>query len=286
MRILLSILGTILLILVLVAFPLSIDIYGRDLINYSAMFGSIKEYITGFATGESLHIMEGKDRNPFFPEIIPSYFLTSFSYLFASIILAIIFGLLIASWHSRSKKEWMKDIVGFFGMVPDFIMVLFLQIGTVFFYQTTGHRLARIATRGIDEHAILLPMITLTIVPTIYLIRSLSERTYDVLTEDYILTAKAKGLRKIYIFIQHVVRNVLPYLKADLHKVIAILMSNLFIVEYLFNISGLAGLLFNSGTYQYNLTANTLLTLVVLYITLYWCIRLFIFLLERTFAYD
>ncbi|WP_099158217.1 ABC transporter permease subunit [Virgibacillus ndiopensis] len=287
MKFLLSILGVFVLIFALVAFPLAIEIMGGELsIDFSVMLDLTKAYLGGIFTGESFHYKEGVDRNPNFFATIPDYLLTSFLYLAVAIILAIVISLLISAWFSRSRKEWMKDIIGFFGMVPDFIMVLFLQLGAVFFYQTTGLRLARIATRGVDEHAILLPLITLTIVPTIYLIRSLSERTYDVLTDDYILTAKAKGLRKIYIFVQHVIRNVLPYLKADLHKVIAILMSNLFIVEYLFNISGLAGFLFNTGEYQFNLTTNILITLVVLYIVLYWFIRLFIACLERIFAHD
>ncbi|WP_188455589.1 ABC transporter permease subunit [Virgibacillus oceani] len=287
MKFLLPVIGVLVLIFVLVAFPLSIEIIGGKLsVEFEVMIDLTKEYLGGIFTGDSFHYQEGIDRNPNFFSAIPDYFITSFMYLAVAIILAIMIGLLISAWFSRSRREWMKDLIGFLGMVPDFIMVLFLQLGTVYFYQATGHRLARIATRGVDEHAILLPLLTLTIVPAIYLIRSLSERTYDVLTDDYILTAKAKGLQRIYIFVQHVIRNVLPFLKADLHKVIAILMSNLFIVEYLFNISGLAGFLFNTSEYQFNLTTNILITLVVLYLVLYWFIRLFIACLERIFAHD
>src|SRR5690606_33041650 len=155
-------------------------------------------------------------------------------------------------------KEWMKDTIGFLGTIPDFILVIFLQLGVVSIYQSTGFRLARVASRSADENAYLLPLITLTLIPAIYLIRTLSERTYDVLSEDYILTAKAKGLKKRVIYINHVIRNVLPFLKADLHKVLAIMMSNLFIVEYLFNIRGITAMLFGGTMYQYNLIVNTL----------------------------
>lgn len=286
MRIYLSVTGLVLLIFLIAAIPLALTTStGHISLQFSMVWELIKEYFWGLFTGDAFLYREGLDRNPSFFRDAPRNFTISFLYLLSSALIAVGIGLIIAAWHSKSRREWMKDIIGFLGMVPDFILVLFLQIGTVFFYQTTGHRLARIATRGIDEHAILLPLITLTIVPAIYLIRSLGERTYDVLAEDYILTAKAKGLRKVYIFIQHVTRNVLPYLKADLHKVIAIMMSNLFIVEYLFNISGLTSLLFGD-IYQFNLTVNTLLTLVILYVLLYWGVRLFIAGLERIFAYD
>lgn len=287
MRIFLSFISLFILIFVIATFPLSIHIISGDLtIEFAVIWDLAKDYIIGLSTGESFYYKQGLDGNPNFLNDINRYFITSFAYLFISVLIAVSFALLVSGWQSRSRKEWMKDIIGFLGMIPDFILVLFLQLATVFYYQTTGERLARIATSGTDDHAILLPIITLTLVPAIYLIRSLSERTYDVLTEEYILTAKAKGLRKIYIFVQHVVRNVLPFLKADLHKVFAIMMSNLFIVEYLFSINGLTALLFGDGEYQFNLTVNTLLAIVLLYILLYWLTRLFIVVLERIFAHD
>src|SRR5699024_11970577 len=113
----------------------------------------------------------------------------------------------------------------------------------------------------------------------------LSERTYHVLMEDYVLMAKSKGLKKSTIIAQHVIRNVLPYLKADLHGVLAIMMGNLFIVEYLFNIHGVTKFIFSDAVYQFNLTFNGLLTLVFLYFFLYWSIRTFVYGLERIFAH-
>lgn len=287
MRISLSITGLFAALFFIAGLPMALTVVAGDLsIEFSTIWDSIGQYFLGLFTGESFYFKEGLDRYHNFFIFVQRYVITSFLYLLTSALITVSFSLIIAGWQSRSKREWMKDIIGFLGTIPDFVLVLFLQMGVVFFYQTTGMHLARVATRGIGEHAILLPLITLSLIPSIYLIRSLSERTYDVLTEDYILTSKAKGLRKIYIFIQHVVRNVLPFLKADLHKVFAILMSNLFIVEYLFNISGLSALLFNSISYQFDFTVNILLVLVLLYIVLYGSARLFIVGLERVFAHD
>src|SRR5699024_4298301 len=78
-----------------------------------------------------------------------------------------------------------KDIIGFFGFLPDFIFILFLQMGVVFLYKATGVSIAKVASRSFAEPAILLPILTLTIIPSMYLTRTLTERTYDVLTEDY-----------------------------------------------------------------------------------------------------
>jgi peptide/nickel transport system permease protein len=286
MRITFSLAGLVIAIFLLAAIPLSISISEDNLsISIQAFVDLIKNYLAGLLNGESFIYQEGRDRFPNFLKDIPAYFFTSFLYLGIAGILSVSIGMVVSAWHSKSKKEWMKDIIGFLGTIPDFILVLFLQLGVVFIYQSTGFKVARVASLSTNDIAIALPLIVLTIVPTIYLIRTLAERTYDVLTEDYILTAKAKGLKRMYIFIHHVVRNVIPFLKADLHKVIAIMMSNLFIVEYLFNIRGITRIIFESA-YQYNLVVNTLFALVILYLLLYWSIRIFIIILERVFAHD
>jgi len=287
MRIVFSIAGLITFIFLLAAVPLSINIIDDNLtLSFKSMAELIKNYATGLLNGDSFTYQEGKNRTYNLIQDIASYLFTSLRYLLLAGFLSVIIGLLISAWYSKSKKEWMKDTIGFLGTIPDFILVIFLQLGVVSIYQSTGFRLARVASRSADENAYLLPLITLTLIPAIYLIRTLSERTYDVLSEDYILTAKAKGLKKRVIYINHVIRNVLPFLKADLHKVLAIMMSNLFIVEYLFNIRGITAMLFGGTMYQYNLIVNTLFALVFLYLIVYWSIRLLILLLERVFAHD
>ena len=287
MRIVFSVGGLLAFIFLLAAVPLSITIIDGNLsISLQTIVDLVKSYLNGLLNGDSFTYQEGKSRTYSFLKDVSAYFFTSLRYLLLAGILAVVIGMLISAWYSKSKKEWIKDIIGFLGTIPDFILVIFLQLGVVFIYKSTGLKIARVASLSADENAYLLPLITLTIIPAIYLIRTLSERTYDVLSDDYILTAKAKGLKKRYIHIHHVVRNVLPFLKADLHKVLAIMMSNLFIVEYLFNIRGLTTILFGGTLYQYNLTVNTLIALVFLYLIIYWSIRLLILLLERVFAHD
>jgi peptide/nickel transport system permease protein len=286
MRISLSIMGLLAFIFVLAALPFSITTTEGNLgIDFKAILFYIKDYISNIGNGDIFLYQLGIDGTYNILEDLPDYFLTSLQYLMLASFITVCIAMLVSAWHSKSKREWMKDIVGFLGTIPDFILVLFLQLGVVFIYQSTGLKIARIASRSADENAFLLPLITLTLIPTIYLIRTLSERTYDVLAEDYILTAKAKGLKKRFIYIHHVIRNVLPYLKADLHKVLAIMMSNLFVVEYLFNIRGLTALLFGGTMYQYNLVVNTLFSLVILYLIIFWSTRLVIFVLERVFAH-
>jgi len=163
---------------------------------------------------------------------------------------------------------------------------MFVQLGAIEYYQLSGDRLVNvIAAPG--QPAVFIPILTLSFIPAVYLIRTISEHTHDELSEDYVLTVRSKGLKKIYILIQHIVRNVLPYLKADIHKVTSIMITNLLIVEYLSNLRGLTKLLFvRSSHYPYDLIVNGLFTFVVLYLALYWTIKWFMLGMERIFAYD
>ena len=280
-------LSVIILILILSALPDTLhDSDGHISFTPETGWHSIQDYITGIENGESFQYIQGKNRTRGYFEDIGKFFATSYVYLFFSAILIISISLIVSIWQARSNKEWVKDIIGFFGFLPDFILILLLQMCVVLLYKSTGTKIAMVASRSFAEPAVLLPLITLTVIPSIYLIRTLTERSYHVLTEDYILMAKSKGIKKITIIFQHVIRNVLPYLKADLHGMLAIMMGNLFIVEYLFNIHGVTKLIFSDTVYQFNLTVNGLLTLVFLYLLLYWSIRIFVFGLERIFAYE
>lgn len=286
MKFIFSLLTMIVLIFILSALPDSFQNDNGD-ISFTPKTGweSIKVYFSGVPSGDSFHYLEGKDRIRSYFDDIGKFFAMSYLYLLFSSIFIIVISLIVAVWQAGSKKEWMKDIIGFFGFLPDFIFILFLQMGVVFLYKATGVSIAKVASRSFAEPAILLPILTLTIIPSMYLTRTLTERTYDVLTEDYILVAKSKGIKRSGIFTQHVIRNVIPYLKADLHKMLAIVMGNLFIVEFLFNIRGVTSLVFSESIYQFNLTVNGLLTFVVLYFVLYWSIRVFVYGVERMFAY-
>ncbi|TFB24040.1 ABC transporter permease subunit [Filobacillus milosensis] len=277
----------ILTVFFLASLPLSIVVSGGSLhINWAVAFEHISMFFKGVLSGKTFTYVEGEDRIQSFFADIPSHFVTSFLYLLIASLIAISFSLVLSIWVSLTQKEWIKDIIGLLSVIPDFIMIIFLQIFVVYIYEEYGIALSRVATRSSTEPAILLPLMVMVLIPLIYLIRSLSERSFDIMTEDYILSAKSKGIKKLHIIIHHVIRNILPFLKADLHKVLAIMMSNLFIVEYLFNINGLSAFIFNSYSYQFNLTVNTLFSLTIVYMLLYFCLIIFIKFLERVFAND
>ncbi len=84
-----------------------------------------------------------------------------------------------------------------------------------------------------------LPVVLLAIPPTAYVARL--SRTYmlEVLQQDYIRTARAKGLSRRLVVYRHALRNTLVPLLTTIGIILGGLLSGTFVIETLFNIPGL-----------------------------------------------
>ena len=94
-----------------------------------------------------------------------------------------------------------------------------------------------------DWHSMLLPILTLTLISVALFSRYMRSSSIDVLAQDYIKVARAKGLPERLVLTRHMVRNAaLPMVTLIGLSLPALLAGNL-ITESLFNFQGL-GLLF------------------------------------------
>lgn len=275
------------LLLILAALPLGLlNMDEKVSIDLDGMVTVIKEFFSGLFSGEAWYYSQGGRARLILSDLV-SYFLSSYLYLIISAIIVMIISISLGIFLWKKTNRWINASLGFIGMVPDFLLVLMLQMAVVYINKSLGVKTFKVASSSIDDPAIFLPILTLILIPAIYLVRSLSEATSEITTEDYILLAKSKGLGKKYIYLYHVTTNVLPFLKADLHKVISIMIGNLFIVEYLYNTRGLTSFIFVHSSkfgYQYNLVIICLLSLFVLYMFCYYSLRLLLAAAERWLA--
>ncbi|EGK08769.1 oligopeptide ABC superfamily ATP binding cassette transporter permease protein [Desmospora sp. 8437] len=179
---------------------------------------------------------------------------------------------------------WPKSVVGFLGIIPDFVLAIFLQLVVILIYRKSGILVLEVAS-VYDQVAWVLPMVTLTLVPLVYLVQFVSGRTRQILTEDFIRTAKAKGLSRIKIYMHHVFRNLLPSIRGQLHQLNATLLGNLLIIEYWFNSPGITRFL-DTRDYYYPLMAKTLICLILIYWIAYGWMRLLLWLIGKRLAHD
>ena len=119
--------------------------------------------------------------------------------------------------------------------VPSFVVCTLLMY--VF-----GVKLGLLPTLGLTswKHYIM-PVSALAFYPTAYITRLMRSSMLDVLGQDYMRTAKAKGLNKFITVFKHALRNAILPVVTYLGPLLAYTVTGSFIVEKIFTIPGLGG---------------------------------------------
>jgi ABC-type dipeptide/oligopeptide/nickel transport system permease component len=91
-----------------------------------------------------------------------------------------------------------------------------------------------------------LPVLILTIPSAAYIARLTRTFMLEVLGQDYIRTARAKGLSESVVIVRHAVRNILVPLLTSMGIIFGGLISGTFVVETIFNIPGLGRMAIDS----------------------------------------
>lgn len=141
-------------------------------------------------------------------------------------------------------------------------------ISSVILLYTFGSKLNILPTIGLNSLAsYIMPVTALSIYPTAYITRLMRSSLLDVMGQDYIRTAKAKGLSNFKILFKHALRNAILPVVTYVGPMLAGLMTGSFVVEKIFTIPGL-GRDFVSAINQkdYTLIMGTTIVLATLII--------------------
>ena len=105
-----------------------------------------------------------------------------------------------------------------------------------------GVKLRILPTLGLTswKHYIM-PVIALAFYPTAYIMRLTRSSMLDVLGQDYMRTAKAKGLSQVVSIFKHALRNAILPVITYVGPMLAYTLSGSFVVEKIFTIPGLGG---------------------------------------------
>ena len=95
------------------------------------------------------------------------------------------------------------------------------------------------AGRWDQSSSVVLPTITLGAAPAAYLAALLRSSLIETLGEDFIRTARAKGVREISVLIKHALRHSLIPALTVMGPLTAALLTGSFVVEYVFAIPGM-----------------------------------------------
>ncbi|GIN86049.1 dipeptide transport system permease protein DppB [Heyndrickxia sporothermodurans] len=154
-----------------------------------------------------------------------------------AMVIAIPFGLffgVIAALYKNRWPDYFSMILAIIGIsVPSFILATILIN-----YFAIEWKIFPVATWKSWAHTVL-PSVALAVSPMAYIARLMRSSMLEVLGQDYILTAKAKGLGKSMILIKHAIRNAILPVTTVLGILIANVVTGSFIIENIFGIPGM-----------------------------------------------
>ena len=140
----------------------------------------------------------------------------------------------IAALYQNKFPDYLMMILAIIGIsVPSFVLgTLFIQ------FIASKVSFLPIAGWGTWAHTIL-PSIALSFMPMASSARIMRSSMLEVLGQDYIKTAKSKGLSKFRVIMGHAVRNAILPIVSQMGTTISGLLTGSFVIEKIFGIPGL-----------------------------------------------
>ncbi len=194
-----------------------------------------KNYMVKLIQGDMGPSLKQRGRNV--GKIITTGFKVSARIGGMAILLAICFGVPLGSLAALNRGKWIDNIIiliSTFGIaVPSFVVsTVLMMIFSLW--------LNLLPTYGLSSalHYIM-PVAALSIYPTAYISRLMRSSMLEVLGQDYMRTAKAKGLSQFKMLFKHALRNAILPVVTYLGPLLAYILTGSFVVEKIFTIPGL-----------------------------------------------
>ena len=149
---------------------------------------------------------------------------------------AILFGLILGSVAALCRNRWPDRVIIFlttlFVSVPSFVLATILLLVFALTLKWVG-------VFSTTNPNYVLPVISLMLYPMSYITRLTKSSMLDVLGQDYIRTARAKGVREGFVIFKHALRNALIPVITYVGPMIAGILTGSMVIETVFTIGGL-----------------------------------------------
>jgi oligopeptide transport system permease protein len=172
-------------------------------------------------------------------DIIGTTFPVSFKLGIVAMAIALVTGITLGTLGAIRHNSSIDYITGFIAIAgistPSYVIVSLL----VLLFASTLHLVPTGGWDGIASTKIFIPAVALALYPSAVLARYTRSSMLDVLSTDYVRTARAKGLRSSTVIMRHAVRNsLLPVLTVS-GIILADVVTGSFFVETVYSIPGI-----------------------------------------------
>lgn len=231
--------------------------YGMDKPLMEQYVTYLKDIVTKFDFGPSL-TQRGRNVIDIITDGMSVSIKLGLTAAFGALIVGVVLGAVAALRRNTVLDKIIMVIMTAFVSMPSFIMgslllVLFAII------------LGVLPANGVAQGGLILPVITLALYPTAYITRLTRSSMLDVLGQDYIRTARAKGVSGKNIIFGHALKNSLIPVITYFGPMLAYIVTGSLVVEQIFAVPGIGRAFVNSITGRdYPLIMGTTIVLATL----------------------
>ena len=179
-----------------------------------------------------------------------------------AVVVAVILGVIFGSIAALTRNHLPDRLIIFFSTLltslPSFVLgTLLLLVFCV--------KLGWIPVWSVDNRNYVLPVISLAAYPMAYITRLTKTSMLDVIGQDYVRTARAKGVSQLKVIFKHTLRNALIPVITYVGPMTASILTGSLVVEQIFTIGGLGAKFVEGITNRdYTLIMGTTIFLAVL----------------------
>lgn len=206
-------------------------------------------------------------------ERIPATLQLTFTALLVGYGLGIALGVLAAVNH----KTWIDEGVRIITVIGNAVPAFWLGLILIIIFSTKLNLLPSggmrdITSRGVPTFGetfahMILPVFVLSLSTIAYISRFVRTELLEVLTQDYVRTARAKGLDNAVVWWKHATRNALIPVATYLGPSLGVLLSGAVIIEQVFDWPGMGRLIVNAVFQRdYPLVMGSVVVAAVLFI--------------------
>lgn len=156
-----------------------------------------------------------------------------------AIVAGVILGALAALQRGKMLDKVIQVLTTALVSMPSFVIATLLLI-------LFALRLKWAPTMATQPGGMVLPAISLALYPMAYITRLERSSMLDVLSQDYIRTARAKGLKNSKVIFKHALKNALGPVITYAGPMLAYILTGSMVVENIFSVPGLGRLFVNS----------------------------------------
>ncbi len=235
--------------------------YGMDKPLMEQYFTYLKDVATKFDFGPSIKL-----RGRTVVEVISEGLRTSVKLGVVAAGIALVVGVVLGAVAALRRNKLTDKIIMVittaFVSMPSFIMgTLLLLIFAL--------KLKVFPANGVTAGGLVLPVITLSLYPMAYITRLTRSSMLDVLGQDYIRTARAKGVAPVKIIFGHALKNSLIPVITYVGPMLAYIVTGSLVVEKIFAVPGIGGAFISSITNRdYPMIMGTTIVLAVLIVVM------------------